>query len=304
MTTCSASSPEQSLGFVATVCPDGTANVSPKGTLTVWDDEHLVFLHVHSPGTVTNLAANPSVEVNVVDPLVRKGYRFKGEAEVLTDGDRPRRRARPLPARAGHRPARGAGGRPGAGRHGGGRSCRRPTTPAPSEASIVRRWRDHHLGLARGPARRGRRRRARVPRRRRRRMAGCDDGRPGRVRRVRAVPRERGGVRAPLRRAARRPPRRGRGGTGPPPRARSCGATPHRSWCCCTAAPRTPTPGTPSPWRWGARWWRSTSPATATPTRPRRAASTCARNAADVAVASPGASLPRRAAWSACRSAG
>jgi len=78
---------EQRLGFVATVCPDGTPNLSPKGTTTVWDDEHLVFLHVHSPNTVANLAANPSIEVNVVDPILRKGYRFKGTAEVLTSGD-------------------------------------------------------------------------------------------------------------------------------------------------------------------------------------------------------------------------
>jgi predicted pyridoxine 5'-phosphate oxidase superfamily flavin-nucleotide-binding protein len=78
---------EQSLGFVATVCPDGTANVSPKGTVEAWDDEHLVFLDLRSPGTVSNLASNPSMEINVVDPLRRKGYRFKGQARVLTEGD-------------------------------------------------------------------------------------------------------------------------------------------------------------------------------------------------------------------------
>ena len=110
---------EQSLGFVATVCPDGTANVSPKGTLTVWDDEHLAFLHVHSPGTVTNLATNPSVEINVVDPLVRKGYRFKGEAEVLTDGDRHAEVLERYAARAGDGPDAGASGRAGPRRRGG-----------------------------------------------------------------------------------------------------------------------------------------------------------------------------------------
>jgi predicted pyridoxine 5'-phosphate oxidase superfamily flavin-nucleotide-binding protein len=78
---------EQALGFVATVCPDGTPNLSPKGTTTVWDEEHLVFLHLHSPGTVANLATNPSMEINVVDPIVRKGYRFKGKAQVLTGGE-------------------------------------------------------------------------------------------------------------------------------------------------------------------------------------------------------------------------
>jgi uncharacterized protein len=77
---------EQRLGFVATVCPDGTANLSPKGTVAVWDDEHLVFLDFRSPGTIANLKSNPSVEVNVVDPIRRKGYRFKGEGLVLTEG--------------------------------------------------------------------------------------------------------------------------------------------------------------------------------------------------------------------------
>jgi len=77
---------EQQLGFIATVCPDGSPNLSPKGTLAVWDDDHLIFADICSPGTVANLAANPSVEINVVDPLVRKGYRFKGTARVFGEG--------------------------------------------------------------------------------------------------------------------------------------------------------------------------------------------------------------------------
>ena len=77
---------EQRLGFVATVCPDGTPNLSPKGTTAVWDDDHLIFANIRSPGTLANLRANPSVEVNVVDPFLRKGYRFKGVARVLESG--------------------------------------------------------------------------------------------------------------------------------------------------------------------------------------------------------------------------
>jgi predicted pyridoxine 5'-phosphate oxidase superfamily flavin-nucleotide-binding protein len=76
------------LGYVATVCPDSTPNLSPKGTLTVWDDDHLVFLDIRSPQTVANLRDRPAVEVNVVDPFARRGYRFKGTAEVLADGPR------------------------------------------------------------------------------------------------------------------------------------------------------------------------------------------------------------------------
>src|SRR5579862_1811193 len=77
---------EQRLGFVATVCADGTPNLSPKGTTAVWDDDHLVFADICSPGTIANLAENPATEINVVDPLVRKGYRFKGHATVLSEG--------------------------------------------------------------------------------------------------------------------------------------------------------------------------------------------------------------------------
>ncbi len=75
------------LGYVATVCPDGTPNLSPKGTTTVWDDDHIVFADIRSPNTVANLRHNPAVEINVVDPILRKGYRFKGSAQVLTEGE-------------------------------------------------------------------------------------------------------------------------------------------------------------------------------------------------------------------------
>jgi predicted pyridoxine 5'-phosphate oxidase superfamily flavin-nucleotide-binding protein len=77
---------KEKLGFVATVCPDGTPNLSPKGTTTVWDDEHLVFADIHSPGTVANLLINPAIEINIVDVFTRKGYRLKGNARVLSAG--------------------------------------------------------------------------------------------------------------------------------------------------------------------------------------------------------------------------
>jgi predicted pyridoxine 5'-phosphate oxidase superfamily flavin-nucleotide-binding protein len=79
---------EQRLAFVATVCPDGTPNLSPKGTIAVWDDDHLVFADIRSPGTIRNLKKNPVVELNVVDPFRRTGYRFKGIGEVIVDGAR------------------------------------------------------------------------------------------------------------------------------------------------------------------------------------------------------------------------
>ena len=78
---------EQRLGYIATVCPDVTPNLSPKGTTAVWDDDHLMFADIRSPHSVQNIERNPSVEVNVVDPLVRKGYRFKGRGTVHRSDD-------------------------------------------------------------------------------------------------------------------------------------------------------------------------------------------------------------------------
>lgn len=78
---------EQRLAFVATVCPDGTANLSPKGTIAVFDESRLVFVDIRSPGTTRNLTTNPSIEINVVDQFCRKGYRFKGTGEVVRDGE-------------------------------------------------------------------------------------------------------------------------------------------------------------------------------------------------------------------------
>ena len=78
---------EQRLGFIATVCPDGTPNLSPKGSTAVWGDRHIVIADVESPRTIRNIVEHPWVEINVVDPLVRRGYRFKGKGEVLRSGD-------------------------------------------------------------------------------------------------------------------------------------------------------------------------------------------------------------------------
>jgi uncharacterized protein len=79
---------QQRLAFVAKVCADNTPNLSPKGTIAVWDDDSLVFANIRSPRTVSNLRRNSAIEINVVYPMVRKGYRFKGTATVLEAGAR------------------------------------------------------------------------------------------------------------------------------------------------------------------------------------------------------------------------
>jgi predicted pyridoxine 5'-phosphate oxidase superfamily flavin-nucleotide-binding protein len=77
---------DQRLGFHATVDEDGSPNLSPKGTTDVWDDDHLYFAHICSPQTVANIRRGSLVEINVVDPFVRKGYRFKGPGVVHEPG--------------------------------------------------------------------------------------------------------------------------------------------------------------------------------------------------------------------------
>lgn len=75
----------QKLGYVATVASDGKPNISPKGTIIGWDSQTLAFADIRSPDTMKNLKDNPSVEINVIDPLIRKGYLFQGTAKIIED---------------------------------------------------------------------------------------------------------------------------------------------------------------------------------------------------------------------------
>jgi hypothetical protein len=77
---------EQRLAFVASVRADGTPSLSPKATTRVYDADHLTYLDIASPGTRANIAANPAVEINVIDHILRRGYRFRGKARLLTEG--------------------------------------------------------------------------------------------------------------------------------------------------------------------------------------------------------------------------
>ncbi|MEK0339777.1 MAG: pyridoxamine 5'-phosphate oxidase family protein [Nitrosopumilus sp.] len=73
----------QKLGYVATVSSDGKPNISPKGTIIAWTSKILAFADIRSPDTMKNLQNNPFVEINVIDPLLRRGYLFKGQARII-----------------------------------------------------------------------------------------------------------------------------------------------------------------------------------------------------------------------------
>ncbi|MDC6390554.1 pyridoxamine 5'-phosphate oxidase family protein [Maribacter sp. PR1] len=74
------------LCFVATVNPDGSPNLSPKASLDVWDEYHVIFAHIESFNTVENIKINPKIAINVVDFFRRKGFCLEGKATLFQQG--------------------------------------------------------------------------------------------------------------------------------------------------------------------------------------------------------------------------
>jgi len=74
------------MGWVGTATRDGVPNVTPKGTLRLLDDQHVIFADLFSLKTRQNLEQNPKVAVTVIEPNGTNGYQIKGTAELLTSG--------------------------------------------------------------------------------------------------------------------------------------------------------------------------------------------------------------------------
>jgi predicted pyridoxine 5'-phosphate oxidase superfamily flavin-nucleotide-binding protein len=74
------------LAWVATASRDGVPNVTPKGTLKLMDEHHVLFADLFSLKTRKNLLENNKVAVTVVDTATGKGYQLKGVAEVISAG--------------------------------------------------------------------------------------------------------------------------------------------------------------------------------------------------------------------------
>ncbi|MFA5043324.1 MAG: pyridoxamine 5'-phosphate oxidase family protein [Kiritimatiellia bacterium] len=74
------------MAWVATAATDGMPNTTPKGSIEIIDDEHLVFADLFSRKTRENLKANSKVAVTVIDAETHKGYQIKGSAEMLESG--------------------------------------------------------------------------------------------------------------------------------------------------------------------------------------------------------------------------
>ena len=74
------------LAWVATASRDGVPNVTPKGSLKLLDDKHVLFADLFSLKTTRNLLENSKVAVTVVDAATGKGYQIKGTAEISSSG--------------------------------------------------------------------------------------------------------------------------------------------------------------------------------------------------------------------------
>jgi len=74
------------LAWVATSSASGEPNVTPKGTLKLLDEQHIMFADLFAGKTRQNLRGNPKVAVTVADLSTNKAYQLKGVAELIESG--------------------------------------------------------------------------------------------------------------------------------------------------------------------------------------------------------------------------
>ena len=73
--------------LVATASKSGKPNVSAKGSMRVFDDEHVIFADVAWPRTIANIKENPQVAVICLNAVTRKGCRIWGKGEIVGSGE-------------------------------------------------------------------------------------------------------------------------------------------------------------------------------------------------------------------------
>ena len=72
--------------LVATSSAAGIPDVSYRGSVLVFDEEHLAFWERAKGETLSNVTENPQVCVLYSNAATRVSWRFYGSAEVLTGG--------------------------------------------------------------------------------------------------------------------------------------------------------------------------------------------------------------------------
>lgn len=73
------------LNYLATADENGNPQVGPKGTMRVFDDEHLIYNEETGHHAWHNLNATRKAAVATVDRSQLKGFRFEGTVEFHDD---------------------------------------------------------------------------------------------------------------------------------------------------------------------------------------------------------------------------
>ena len=81
------SGPDGYVMLVATASKDGSPNLAFKGSVMVWDKDHLAFWERAHGVTLSNLVENPQVALVYRNREAGKNWRFWGDAELLRDGE-------------------------------------------------------------------------------------------------------------------------------------------------------------------------------------------------------------------------
>ncbi|MBI4524188.1 MAG: pyridoxamine 5'-phosphate oxidase family protein [Deltaproteobacteria bacterium] len=71
---------------LATVNADGSANIGPKASTQVYDDESLAFAEFVGKHNLENVQRDQRITIAAIDWEKREGYRFVGQAEVHQSG--------------------------------------------------------------------------------------------------------------------------------------------------------------------------------------------------------------------------
>jgi predicted pyridoxine 5'-phosphate oxidase superfamily flavin-nucleotide-binding protein len=71
---------------LATAAPDGTPNIGFKGSVMVFDEEHLAYWERTRGQHLANVERNPKVAILYHNIPERLGWRFFGEARVIKEG--------------------------------------------------------------------------------------------------------------------------------------------------------------------------------------------------------------------------
>ncbi|MGI8549665.1 MAG: pyridoxamine 5'-phosphate oxidase family protein [Dehalococcoidia bacterium] len=74
--------------IIATASISGMPNVSYRGSVLVFDREHLAFWERAKGGSLRNLSENPQIEVFYRNREKGLSWRFYGHTEILEDGEK------------------------------------------------------------------------------------------------------------------------------------------------------------------------------------------------------------------------